>query len=148
MTCFKINFRSFFSLSCVFWRRAVIEDILSVLCLLLQGQNRPMLYSQRSFITRSFRSHSLKFSTCSIPKFHPLNQFQNSTWSAVPLGPPDAILGITEAFKADPAPEKINLGVGAYRDENGKPYVLDCIRRVRRTFIYLFLLICSFSFLI
>ena len=53
-----------------------------------------------------------------------------SVWSAVPLGPPDAILGITEAFKADPAPEKINLGVGAYRDEAGKPYVLNCVKKV------------------
>lgn len=51
-------------------------------------------------------------------------------WSGVPLGPPDAILGITEAFKADPAAEKINLGVGAYRDEGGKPYVLNCVRKV------------------
>jgi len=38
-----------------------------------------------------------------------------STWSGVKQGPPDAILGITEAFKADSFPEKINLGVGAYR---------------------------------
>ena len=38
-----------------------------------------------------------------------------STWASVPQGPPDAILGITEAFKADSFPEKINLGVGAYR---------------------------------
>lgn len=38
-----------------------------------------------------------------------------STWSNVPQGPPDAILGITEAYKADSFPEKINLGVGAYR---------------------------------
>lgn len=53
-----------------------------------------------------------------------------SIWSAVPLGPPDAILGITEAFKADSAGEKINLGVGAYRDEEGKPYVLNCVRKV------------------
>jgi aspartate/tyrosine/aromatic aminotransferase len=30
-------------------------------------------------------------------------------------GPPDAILGVTEAFKKDPSPKKINLGVGAYR---------------------------------
>ena len=56
-----------------------------------------------------------------------------SLWSAVPLGPPDAILGITEAFKADSAPEKINLGVGAYRDEKGHPYVLNCVRKVKRT---------------
>lgn len=38
-----------------------------------------------------------------------------STWSGVQQGPPDAILGITEAFKADSFAEKINLGVGAYR---------------------------------
>jgi aspartate aminotransferase len=52
-----------------------------------------------------------------------------STWSAVPLGPPDAILGITEAFKADKFPQKINLGVGAYRDGEGKPYVLQCVKK-------------------
>ncbi|KAI6153542.1 pyridoxal phosphate-dependent transferase [Pisolithus tinctorius] len=52
-----------------------------------------------------------------------------STWGAVPAGPPDAILGITEAFKADKDPRKINLGVGAYRDENGKPYVLNVVKK-------------------
>lgn len=31
--------------------------------------------------------------------------------------PPDAILGISEAFKADTSPDKMNLGVGAYRTE-------------------------------
>lgn len=45
-------------------------------------------------------------------------------------GPPDAILGITEAFKKDSNPQKMNLGAGAYRDDNGKPYVLPCIRKV------------------
>ncbi|KAG6381219.1 pyridoxal phosphate-dependent transferase [Boletus reticuloceps] len=52
-----------------------------------------------------------------------------STWSAVPAGPPDPILGISEAFKADKDPRKINLGVGAYRDENGKPYVLNAVKK-------------------
>ncbi|ERS97627.1 hypothetical protein HMPREF1624_05798 [Sporothrix schenckii ATCC 58251] len=50
-----------------------------------------------------------------------------SSWANVPQGPP-AILGITEAFKADSFPEKINLGVGAYRDDAGKPYVLPSVR--------------------
>nr|CAI5841381.1 unnamed protein product [Callosobruchus analis] len=45
------------------------------------------------------------------------------------MGPPDAILGVTEAFKKDTNPNKINLGVGAYRDDNGKPYVLPCVRK-------------------
>lgn len=39
-----------------------------------------------------------------------------STWANVQQGPPDAILGITEAYKADNFKEKINLGVGAYRE--------------------------------
>lgn len=52
-----------------------------------------------------------------------------STWSAVPAGPPDPILGITEAFKADKNPRRINLGVGAYRDEDGKPYVLNAVKK-------------------
>lgn len=48
--------------------------------------------------------------------------------------PFDAVLsvttGVTEAFKADKDPKKINLGVGAYRDGEGKPYVLPSVREV------------------
>ncbi|KAJ3737177.1 glutamic oxaloacetic transaminase AAT1 [Lentinula guzmanii] len=52
-----------------------------------------------------------------------------SAWSAVPAGPPDPILGVSEAFKADKDPRKINLGVGAYRDEHGKPYILTSVKK-------------------
>ena len=41
----------------------------------------------------------------------------------------DPILGVTDAFRRDTNPYKINLGVGAYRDDNGKPYVLDCVKK-------------------
>ncbi|BGP15452.1 hypothetical protein JCM10213_005132 [Rhodosporidiobolus nylandii] len=51
----------------------------------------------------------------------------SSVWAGVPAGPPDPILGITEAFKRDTSPVKINLGVGAYRDAQGKPYVLPSV---------------------
>ena len=54
----------------------------------------------------------------------------SSWWSNVEMGPPDAILGITEAFKRDTDPNKMNLGVGAYRDDAGKPYVLPSVRKV------------------
>ncbi|KAG9736615.1 hypothetical protein KCU59_g9852, partial [Aureobasidium melanogenum] len=54
-----------------------------------------------------------------------------SAWSQVPQGPP-AILGITEAYKADSHPEKINLGVGAYRDDQGKPYVLPSVKEAEQ----------------
>jgi len=42
----------------------------------------------------------------------------------VEMAPPDPILGVSEAFKADTSPDKLNLGVGAYRTEDLKPYVL------------------------
>ena len=47
------------------------------------------------------------------------------------MGPPDAILGVTDAFKRDTNPKKINLGVGAYRDDKGKPFVLPTVKKVR-----------------
>lgn len=56
----------------------------------------------------------------------------SSWWSHVEQGPPDAILGVTEAFKKDDNPNKINLGVGAYRDDEGKPYVLPTVREAER----------------
>jgi len=52
-----------------------------------------------------------------------------SWWSGVEMGPPDPILGVTEAFKKDTNPKKINLGVGAYRDDQGKPYVLPSVKQ-------------------
>lgn len=49
------------------------------------------------------------------------------------MGPPDAILGVTEAYKRDSNPKKINLGAGTYRDDNGNPYVLPSVRKAEET---------------
>ncbi|KAG2484885.1 hypothetical protein HYH03_016367 [Edaphochlamys debaryana] len=51
-----------------------------------------------------------------------------SNWAHVEMAPPDPIIGVTEAWRADPDPRKLNLGVGAYRTEEGKPLVLACVR--------------------
>ncbi|KIH47401.1 aminotransferase, class I/II [Ancylostoma duodenale] len=48
------------------------------------------------------------------------------------MGPPDAILGVTEAFHRDTNPKKMNLGVGAYRDDQGKPFVLPSVREAEQ----------------
>ena len=53
-----------------------------------------------------------------------------SGWSHVQEAPPDPILGLSQAFAADEHPKKINLGVGAYRDDQGKPFVLGCVKTV------------------
>ncbi|KAI6225625.1 Aspartate aminotransferase [Aphelenchoides besseyi] len=58
-----------------------------------------------------------------------------SAWFGnVEMGPPDPILGVTEAFKKDQNPKKINLGVGAYR-RDGKPYVLPSVREAEQKII-------------
>ncbi len=45
---------------------------------------------------------------------------------------PDAILGLTEAFKADANPDKINLAVGVYKDEQGKTPTLAAVTAAER----------------
>lgn len=56
----------------------------------------------------------------------------SSWWGAVQMGPPDVILGVTEAYKKDTNPKKINLGVGAYRDDSGKPFVLPSVHKAEK----------------
>lgn len=55
-----------------------------------------------------------------------------STYAGVPQGPADPILGLTEAFNKDTDPRKTTLGVGAYRGEDGKPWVLPSVRTAER----------------
>ena len=45
-------------------------------------------------------------------------------------GPPDAIFGLVEAHKNDPQPNKVSVVIGAYRDGQGKPWVLPTVRKV------------------
>ena len=49
--------------------------------------------------------------------------------STIEMAPRDPILGVSEAFHADPNPNKVNLGVGVYYDDNSKVPLLDCVRR-------------------
>ena len=55
-----------------------------------------------------------------------------SLFSAVEMAPRDPILGITEAFAADTNPNKVNLGVGVYCDDNGKLPLLKCVQAAEK----------------
>jgi len=48
------------------------------------------------------------------------------------MGPPDPIVGLNEAYALDDSPMKINVGVGAYRGDNGLPSVLPCVREAEK----------------
>jgi len=54
---------------------------------------------------------------------------QAESWNDVPLAPPDSIFKLTASFKADSFPKKVNLGVGAYRDDDSKPWVLPVVKK-------------------
>lgn len=47
----------------------------------------------------------------------------------VSSAPPDPILGLSDAFRDDPHPDKINLTVGVYQDDSGKSPVLESVRK-------------------
>ncbi len=40
----------------------------------------------------------------------------------------DPILGLMAAYRADPDPSKVDLGVGVFRDDRGETPVLECVR--------------------
>lgn len=55
----------------------------------------------------------------------------SSRLSFVEAAPADPILGVTEAFLKDTSPDKLNLGVGAFRTDELQPYVLKVVKEVR-----------------
>ncbi|RPB26061.1 PLP-dependent transferase [Terfezia boudieri ATCC MYA-4762] len=52
-----------------------------------------------------------------------------SSFEALPLAPKDPLFGLIAAYKADTDPRKVDLGVGAYRDDNAKPWILPVVRK-------------------
>lgn len=59
----------------------------------------------------------------------------NSVFAHVVRAPEDPILGVTVAYNKDTSPLKLNLGVGAYRTEEGKPLVLNVVRRAEQMLV-------------
>jgi aspartate aminotransferase len=51
-----------------------------------------------------------------------------SSWAHLTPAPADPILGLNEAFKNEKNPKKVLLGMGAYRTDQGKPFILPCVK--------------------
>lgn len=58
-----------------------------------------------------------------------------SLFSAVEMAPRDPILGLNEQFAVDPNPNKVNLGVGVYFDDNGKLPLLQCVQVAEKALV-------------
>lgn len=48
----------------------------------------------------------------------------------LPIAPPDVAFGLMAKYDTDAHPNKVSLIAGAYRDENGSPWVLPSVERV------------------
>lgn len=55
-----------------------------------------------------------------------------SLFTAVEMAPRDPILGLNDQFAADTNPNKVNLGVGVYFDDNGKLPLLQCVQAAEK----------------
>ena len=80
-----------------------------------------------------YKTQLIKSSTYQTTKFLTIRQLSSTNqllkWNEIPLAPPDKILGISEAYNNDSNPQKINLGVGAYRDNSGKPIIFPSVKK-------------------
>lgn len=94
---------------------------------------RPDTCKHASYICRRWHADSpvyitlkprvpFKATTMTVTTFHPL--------ADVPRAPPDPMFGLSAAYRADEHPRKVDLGVGAYKHEDGKPWVLPSVRKV------------------
>lgn len=70
-----------------------------------------------------------------------LNQIKNQTMGSisspsvftanvVPQAAEDPLFGLMAAYKKDSSDKKVDLGIGAYRDDNAKPWVLPVVKKV------------------
>jgi len=58
-----------------------------------------------------------------------------SLYAHVPAAPADPILGIPDLVKADPRPDKVNLGVGVYQDGTGTLPLMECVREAEQRLV-------------
>ena len=63
------------------------------------------------------------------------SKMTTSILASVEMAPRDPILGVTEAFNADTNPNKVNLGVGIYYDDDGRVPLLQCVRRAEQQLV-------------
>ena len=56
-------------------------------------------------------------------------QKPTSAWSIIKPVPGDPILGVNVEYNKDTNPNKVNLSIGAYKDDQGNPYTLKCVQK-------------------
>jgi hypothetical protein len=84
-----------------------------------QSRRSSMILSQ-STATATHVAHQCRYASGS-------SGIISNQWESYEMAPPDPIIGLNEAYQKDTNPNKVIVGVGAYRDDHGKPYVLPSV---------------------
>lgn len=87
---------------------------------------KPKLWNHASFFGKHF-VNTKPFTRTTMAVALDVSRFESIT-----MAPPDPILGVSEAFRADTNEVKLNLGVGAYRTEDLQPYVLNVVKKAEK----------------
>ena len=54
--------------------------------------------------------------------------------ASIPAAPEDPMFGLSAAYRRDKNPNRVDLGVGAYRDHSLQPYILPSVVKVASAF--------------
>jgi len=55
-----------------------------------------------------------------------------SWFGDIAQAPPIEVFQLTRDYQADTCPQKVSLGVGAYRTDEGKPWILPCVKTAEK----------------
>jgi hypothetical protein len=94
--------------------------------------NMVLLSLSRSALRQSSASIKKSFFNHGTVAARSMSTAVSSPWADFEMAPPDPIVGLNESFQLDDFPNKVIVGVGAYRDDKGKPYVLPCVREAEK----------------
>ncbi|KAL8107121.1 aspartate aminotransferase, cytoplasmic [Apium graveolens] len=86
-------------------------------------------------LARHLEASSLSYSQINNTISSSPTSSNSSVFAHLARAPEDPILGVTVAFNKDSSPSKLNLGVGAYRTEEGKPLVLNVVRQAEKLLV-------------
>lgn len=76
---------------------------------------------------------ALKRSNCG--SFTATARFSSYAFDDVKAAPLDPILGMSQRFANDTDPRKVNVSIGAYRTDEGKPLVLKCVKKAEQAIV-------------
>lgn len=94
----------------------------------------PMDSRSKNLTSNSSTSSQAAFNRLSSINRHISPSMQSTSFTAdrVPQAPEDPLFGLMAAYRKDTFEKKVDLGIGAYRDDNAKPWVLPVVKKVNR----------------